>query len=155
MLSDELRAEITALMDRYEEPRSALMPAFWLAQKAQGHLAEDAIEDIAHIIGVDPGYASGVASFYTLYHLEPVGRYVLQVCKTLSCRMAGAEDILEHLRQRLQIDVGGTTDDGKFSLMTAECLASCGTGPVMMVNHYMHENVTVERVDEILDGLPD
>jgi len=153
MLSDELRGEIRALLDQYEEPRSALMPAFWLAQQSDGHLAAEAISEIAEIVGVDPGYASGVASFYTMYHLRPVGRHVIQVCKTLSCRMAGAEDILEHLKAKLGINLGETNPDGAFSLCTSECLASCGTAPVMLVDDDLYENLTPERVDEILAQL--
>lgn len=153
MLSDAVRAEITALLGRYEEPRSALMPAFWLAQESCGHLTGEAITEVAEIIGVDPGYASGVASFYTMYHTEPVGRHIIMVCGTLSCRVAGAEDILEYLKQKLGIDTGEMTADGMFSLMTAECLASCGTAPVMLIGDDLHEQLTPARVDEILASL--
>lgn len=153
MLSEELRAEITDLIGRYERPRSALMPGFWAIQRTYGYLPKDAVAEVAELVGVDPGYASGVASFYSMYHLEPVGRYIIQVCRTLSCRMAGAEDILNHLRDSLGVDVGQTTPDGRFTLMTAECLASCGTAPAMLINEDLYENLTPERVDEILARL--
>lgn len=153
MLSEELRAEITDLIGRYERPRSALMPGFWAIQRTYGYLPKDAVAEVAELVGVDPGYASGVASFYSMYHLEPVGRYIIQVCRTLSCRMAGAEDILNHLRDSLGVDVGQTTPDGKFTLMTAECLASCGTAPAMLINEDLYESLTPERVDEILARL--
>jgi len=154
MLSAAARAEVAALKDSYAEPASALMPAFRVAQRELGHVPAEAARQIAEILGVQAGYAAGVLSFYTMYNRELVGRYVLQVCRTLSCSLMGAEGLLEHIERKLGIKVGETTPDGRFTLLTAECLASCGTAPAMLINEDLHEDLTPVRLDEILAGLP-
>jgi NADH-quinone oxidoreductase subunit E len=154
MLSAAARAEVAALGESYAEPTSALMPAFWVAQRELGYVPAEAAREIAEILGVQAGYAAGVLSFYTMYNREPVGKYVLQVCRTLSCSLMGAEGLLHHLEGRLGIGVGDTTLDGRFTLLTAECLASCGTAPAMLINEELYEELTPGRLDEILAGLP-
>jgi NADH-quinone oxidoreductase subunit E len=105
-------------------------------------------------LGVSAAHVHGCVTFYTMYKQKPSGKYHIQVCTTLSCMLRGCDDLLDHLRKRLQIDVGQTTPDGRFSLVRVECLGSCGTAPMFQLNDDYHENLTAESVDRLLDGLP-
>jgi NADH-quinone oxidoreductase subunit E len=148
---------VKALIARYpsDQRESAIMPALWLAQERFGFVSEEAIELVARSLDVSETDVAGVATFYTMYHLEPVGKYVIQVCCTLSCSLVGAENIVKHLEDKLGVEVGGTTKDGKFTLKKVECLAACGFAPMMQVNEQaFHEHLTMARVDEILATLP-
>ncbi len=152
-MTDALRAEVERLAASYPAARSALMPAFHAVQAAEGCVSEAACGEVAAILGLDRSYAYGVLTFYTQYRATPAGRFVLQACRTLSCQMAGADDLVGHLRERLGIEPGETTGDGLFTLRTCECLASCGTGPALLVNDELYEHVTPARADEILAEL--
>jgi NADH-quinone oxidoreductase subunit E len=148
---------VRALLARYpaDQRESAIMPALWLAQERFGFVSEEAIELVARSLDVSEAEVAGVATFYTMFHLEPVGRYVIQVCCTLSCSLVGAENIVKHIEEKLDVEVGGTTKDGKFTLKKVECLASCGTAPMMQINERaFDEHLTADRVDAILAALP-
>jgi NADH-quinone oxidoreductase E subunit len=152
--SPETKEKFDTLLTRYPEKKAALIPTLWLAQEELGWLPPDALAYCAEMLELPPSKALSVASFYTMFNLKPVGRYKIEVCRTLSCALCGAFEILDHLEKRLGVQVGETTSDGKFTLMTQECLASCGTGPMMQVNgKRYYENLTPERVDEILASL--
>jgi NADH-quinone oxidoreductase subunit E len=152
--SPQTKEKFDALVTRYPEKKAALIPTLWLAQEELGWLPPEALSYCAEVLDLPPSKALSVASFYTMFNLKPVGRYKIEVCRTLSCALCGAFEILDHLEHRLGIRVGETTPDGKFTLMTQECLASCGTGPMMQVNgKRYYENLTPERVDEILASL--
>jgi NADH-quinone oxidoreductase subunit E len=153
MLSDDTRSRIAALIHRYPQPRSALIPALKLAQREAGWLSSDVILDVAEIFRLTPNEVYEVAGFYTMLFTKPVGKYVLWVCTNISCLLCNSEAIMTRLVERLGIKPGETTSDGRFTLLEAECLASCGTAPVVQINDDYHENLTVERLDEILDGL--
>jgi len=112
------------------------------------------MEYIAGLLGLSPLQVMDVVSFYTLYPRQEEGRYVIQVCATLSCALLGAESLVDHLEEKLGIKVGGTTPDKKFTLKKVECLGSCGTAPVMQINDDYYENLTVEKIDDILAKLP-
>ena len=149
--------KIKAMLARYpaEGRESAIMPALWLAQERFGFLSQEAIDLVARSIDVPGPEVAGVATFYTMYHLEPVGRHVIQVCCTLSCSLMGAEKIVKHIEKKLGIHVGETTKDGKFTLKKVECLAACGYAPMFQINEQpFHENLTEASVDKILDALP-
>lgn len=133
--------------------RSALLPILSLIQKEKGHLANDAIEEVAEFLGLTPVEVREVATFYTMFNLKPGGKYHIQVCNNLSCSLLGAEYLIGYLEERLQIRVGETTPDHLFTLTTVECLGSCGTAPVMQVNEEYYENLTKEKVDAILEKL--
>lgn len=148
--AEEQFQEIVA---RYPIRRAAIMPTLWLAQKEFGYLSLEVMEYVAGLLELTPAFVASVASFYTMYYKEPIGRHHVQVCTNLSCSLVGAEQILACLRKRLGIDVGGTTDDGKFSLSEVECLGSCGTAPMMQVNDDYWEDLTPERTLEILARL--
>jgi len=134
--------------------RSMLLTALYIAQEQYGYLTKDAIERVAQRLGLPVSDVYSMASFYTLYRTQSMGRYVLQVCEGLSCHLVGgAERLVDYLRQKLGIDVGETTYDGMFTLETVQCLASCGTSPAMRVNDALYENMTAEKVDELLETL--
>jgi NADH-quinone oxidoreductase subunit E len=134
--------------------RAMLLTALYIAQEQHGHLTEEAIERVADRLGLPATEVFSMASFYTLYRMRPAGRYVLQVCEGLSCFLVdGAERLVDHLRKKLRIEVGETTPDGLFTLETVQCLASCGTSPAIRVNDALYENMSAEKVDELLETL--
>ncbi len=154
LLSAASLAEIDRLVAAYPQKRSALLPALWVAQHEQGFVGRRAMEQIAEKIEASPAYVAGVVSFYTMYYTKPAGRHVLQVCTTLSCYLRGADRLVGHLEQKLGIDVGETTPDGKFTLLTVECLGSCGTAPMLQLNDDFHENLDpLSKVDALIEGL--
>ncbi|NWG11906.1 MAG: NADH-quinone oxidoreductase subunit NuoE [Acidobacteria bacterium] len=153
MLSDTTRQKIGALIGKYPQRRSALIPSLQLAQSEAGYLAPDVICEIAEIFDLSPNEVYEVVSFYTMLYRKPVGKYVIQVCTNISCLLCKAEEILAHLEKRLGIKPGETTADGKFTLLEVECLASCDTAPVAQINEDYYENLTVQRIDEILESL--
>ncbi len=153
MFSEEIMREADSIVARYPEPRSALLPLLHLTQREQGWVSPEAQEWLAGRLALTPAMVMGVTTFYTMYNTAPVGKYLLQLCRTLSCNLRGSEDIRAHLTNRLGIEPGGTSEDGRFTLVEVECLGACGTAPAMMVNEDYHENLTPERVDEILTTL--
>ena len=153
MLAEAVRQEIQALISKYPQKRSALIPSLWLAQRDAGFLAPDIVQEIATVFSVTPNEVYEVISFYTMFHKKPVGKYVLQVCTNLSCQLCNAEELVEHLTRKLGIKLGETTPDGKYTLLEVECLGSCGTSPVVQINEDYYENLTPEKIDRILDGL--
>lgn len=153
MLSQSACQQIQALIEKYPEKRSALIPALQLAQKEAGYLSQETISEIARMFGLAPNEVQEVSSFYTMLYKKPVGKYVVQVCTNISCLLCNAEQIMEHITRRLGIRPGETTPDKKFTLVEAECLGSCGTSPVIQINDQYHEELTTEKLDKILDSL--
>ena len=141
------------MVSRYPKREAAMLPVLYLAQQEFGHLSSEAIAYVANLMGQPPARVHGVVSFYTMFNVKPVGRYHIQVCRTLSCALRGAEKVTGFLRKTLGIEVGQTTADGKFTLSEVECLASCGTAPMMQINDDYYENLTEEKVTEILGAL--
>ena len=134
--------------------RARLLTALYIAQEQEGYLTPEALGRISERLGVPEVEVYSTASFYTLFRTEPVGRYVIQVCRGLSCYLAdGAERLVEYLERKLGIAVGETTSDGMFTLETVQCLASCGTAPAMRVNDELYENLTTEKVDKVIEQL--
>ncbi len=153
MLSQKAQDEIKEVIKRYPVKRSAILPALWIAQREYGYLSEEAMRSVAGLLDLNPTQVYEVATFYTLYSLKPVGKYMLQVCRTLSCALCGAMEIIRYIEGKLGIKEGETTPDGLFTLKTVECLAACGAAPAMQVNADYYENLTPERVDKILHDL--
>jgi NADH-quinone oxidoreductase subunit E len=151
--SDEARAEYERILQRYPERRAALMPVLWLAQREYGYLGTETLAYIAELMGLPLAWVASVASFYTMYYKRPMGRHHLQVCTSLPCALGGAERLLRCIERRLGIRVGETTADKRFSLSEVECLASCGTAPMMQVNEDYHENLTEAQTLVLLDRL--
>ena len=151
--SEKAQKQIQEILTHYPDKRSALLPVLNLAQEEFGYISEGVMERIAHLLDLTPPKVYEVLTFYTLLNQKPVGKYMIQLCRTLQCALAGSENILAHLQKRLEIVVGGTTADGLFTLKTVECLASCGTAPALQINGVFYENLTREKVDRILDEL--
>ena len=154
MLSDAAREKIRNLMKIYPDPRSALLPALYVAQEEIGWIPPGAMVDIADVMNLTPAYVGEVASFYTMLHKEPVGKHVIQMCTGVPCKLRGAEELAKHVQERLGISFGETTEDGFVTLEEPSgCLGACGYGPVMSIDGRYFERLTKERVDEILDML--
>ena len=132
---------------------SMVLPCVRRIQEDRGYVADEDISQLAAYLGVPQIQIEEVLSFYTMFRRSAVGRWHLQFCHNVSCSMRGAETILGHVQKKLGIRPGETTADGRFTLSTAECLGSCGTAPMMMVNESYHENLTIAKVDELLEGL--
>jgi NADH-quinone oxidoreductase subunit E len=153
VLSVQTRQKIEALKSTYETNQSALLPALHIAQDEQGWLSEETQREVAELLGLAEQTVRGVVSFYTMFYQRPVGKYVLQVCRNLSCCAMGGHRLQKQIEQKLGIAEGETTTDGRFTLFSVECLGSCGTAPVLMVNDAYHENMTAQDVDRLLTEL--
>ncbi|MBI2981619.1 MAG: NADH-quinone oxidoreductase subunit NuoE [Deltaproteobacteria bacterium] len=151
--SEQSESKIKEALTHYPSRQAAILPVFWIAQAEFGWISPEVMELIAMRLDLSPAHVYGVATFYSMLYKKPVGRYHLQVCRTLPCALMGCDLIIGHLKKRLGIDDGETTEDKKFTLTTVECIASCGTGPSIMVNEKYYENITVEKLDEILKRL--
>lgn len=150
-LAAETRATIERARDRYPSARSAVMPALWAVQHELGMITADAMAEVASLLGLAASDVEAVASFYSMYHLTPQGRHEVIVCTNVSCALRGADDIVAHLERTLGVPSGGTTADGEFTWSsTVECLGGCGGAPAMQLDHRFEENLTAERVDQIL-----
>jgi len=152
-ITEEVKAAMRAVVARYPQARSAMLPCLHLAQEAEGRITVDGVLAVAEVLGVNPDEVESVVSFYSMYHTAPHGRYVLKVCTSISCYLRGCDALLGRIEQRLGVHRGETTSDGRFTLETIECLAACGGAPVLQVNGEFVENVTPERADELLDRL--
>ena len=130
-----------------------MLPVLWEVQKAKGWIDAESEQWVASRLGTSAAHVHGTVTFYTMYKQRPMGRHHIQVCTTLSCMLRGSDELFDHLQQKLGIHAGETTPDGKFSLVRVECLGSCGTAPMLQLNDDYHEDLTLEQVDRLLDGL--
>ena len=151
--SPETRKKFDEIVGRYPKKEAAMLPILRLAQEEFGYLSAAAIEYVAAIMGVPAARVYGVVTFYTMLNMKPIGRHHIQVCRTLPCALAGAERITAAVKSKVGVGVGETTADGKFTLSEVECLASCGTAPMMQVNDDYYENLNEQSVGEILDKM--
>ena len=151
----ENRARLEEIAKRYppECRRSAILPALHLAQEQHGHLTVNALKHVAEVIGCTPADAEDVASYYTLFYTQPVGKYVLQVCRTLPCALRGAERVTETLSAALGVPAGGTDASGTFTLLEVECLGACDRAPVVMVNDAWQERLGPEEAMKFVESL--
>jgi NADH-quinone oxidoreductase E subunit len=146
--------DIQAVRERFPEgSRSATLPALRLAQEEYGWLSPAALEEVADALELTPAYCKAVASFYDMYHLEPVGRHLVEVCTNLSCALVGAQRVLEAFEEELGVSGGETRDDGEVTLRTVECLGGCGYATVVAVDHRYRHDVRPEHVPAIVGGL--
>ena len=152
--SPELVARVEELWKRYPERKAALLPAMHLIQAERGGwFSDETIQDTAELFGVPDMHVRGIVGFYDMFHSAPVGRHVVRLCKTLSCKLRGADELIAHVRERYGVAHGETTADGRFTFRCFECLGHCSTAPMMLVDEEKHENLTPEKVDEVLGGL--
>jgi len=146
--------KVNEIIAKYPKDRqkSALIPILHIAQKEFGGWLDIPVMDyVAELLNIKPIEVYEVATFYTMFNMKPVGKYVLEVCRTGPCMLKGSEKILEHIRKKLNISDGETSEDGLFTLKTAECLGACGYAPMMQIGDFYHENLTIEKVDEIIE----
>jgi NADH-quinone oxidoreductase E subunit len=150
-LSAHVLDEIKELPAKYPQPRSAVMPALDLAQEELGHLTPEAMTEVASALELDPGYVEGVATFYSLFHHQPIGKHRFYVCTNLSCMLSGAAEIVDHLKQR--IGVGSSeqvSPDGLFSFEEVECLGACEYAPMMRLDHRFYYDLSPEKIDTLV-----
>lgn len=150
LLSEHAVERIRRVAEKYPRSRSALLPALHIAQNELGWISREAMEEVAALLDLDPDQVEEVASFYTMYYTEPVGTYVLEVCKTIPCSIMGADEMIDYISRTLDIQPGETTDDGLFTLFKVECLAACHRAPVMQVNHRYYQDLTPQKVDDLI-----
>ncbi len=151
--SPETLKQFEATVARYPKKEAAMLPVLYLAQQEFGYIGSEAIDYVARLMGQTPARVYGVVSFYTMFHMKPIGRHHIQICRTLPCALRGAQTVTALIKQKLGIEPGQTTADGRFTLSEVECLASCGTAPMMQVNDDYYENLTEGKISEILDSL--
>ena len=154
MFGAEFEQEVDRIVAKYPRPSGALLPVLWEVQRVNGWINDESERWIAQRLGLTPAHVHGTVTFYTMYKQKPTGKYHVQVCTTLSCMLRGSDELVEHLERKLGIKCGEVTPDGRFSLVRVECLGSCGTAPMFQLNDDFHEDLTLEKVDTLLDGLP-
>ncbi|OQY26184.1 MAG: hypothetical protein B6244_14180 [Candidatus Cloacimonetes bacterium 4572_55] len=146
-------AEFKKMLRHYPNKQAAVLPSLRLFEKHFRYNDEDSCEYIAGLLGLSPAKIYGVLSFYTHYNSKHHGKYRIMVCMTLPCALMGAKSIVEYLKEKLEIDVGERTEDGKFSLEKVECLAACNKAPMMQINDHYYYHLTPEKIDQILEKL--
>ena len=154
--SDDAIALVNKIIKRYPDgkQKSAILPVLHLAQaEFNGWLSSDVMDYVASILKIQPVEVYEVASFYSMFNLKPVGKCLLEVCRTAPCWLRGADELVEHLEKKLKIKVGETTADGMFTLKTVECLGSCGTAPMLQCGADFYENLSNEKADNLIDKL--
>jgi NADH-quinone oxidoreductase subunit E len=155
-LTDSLKAHLRDVyFPRYPTKRAVLLPALHLIQHTYNWIPMQAIQEAAEFLEISPAEALDTATFYEEYWLKPKGKYLLQVCRSLSCEICNSGQLTKHLEKKLNVEVGETTADGKFTLVELECLGACGTAPVALVNDVLYEELTTDVFDKILASLPD
>ncbi|MBI4587872.1 MAG: NADH-quinone oxidoreductase subunit NuoE [Candidatus Rokubacteria bacterium] len=152
-LTPEQLAEVRRLQGLYPDKRAALLPVLQLAQDACGYISLETEAYVARLFDLSPAHVHEVVTFYTLFFREPKGRHVISVCHNLTCHLLGAEDAIAHLKARLGVEVGGTTKDGRVTLLSVECLCACEMAPMMQVDDRYEGPLTPETIDRILEGL--
>ncbi len=153
VLKEKYGKEIEEILSRYPVKRSALIPLLYLAQREHGYVTEAAMTEIAGLLKLTPPQVYETATFYTMLNLKKVGTHHIQVCKSLMCALVGSDTVIGWIKTKLGIGPGETTGDGLFTLTAVECLAACGTAPMMQINDDYYERLTEEKVDKILADL--
>ena len=155
-LTDDMKRHLEEVFfPRYPTKRAVLLPALHLVQHRYNWIPVAALEEVAAFLNLAPAEVLDTATFYEEYWLRPKGKYLIGVCRSLSCEICGHEPLTEHLKRTLNVELGETTADGRFTLIEMECLGSCGTAPAALVNEVLHEELTVEKLRRIIDSLPE
>ena len=152
-LTEDNVALAREIIARYPRPKSALVPLLHLAQEQNGFVTRESMAHIGELVGVTSAEVYGTATFYEMFRFEPVGKYLVNICGTLLCALMGAHDLMHHAEQKLGVKVGGTTDDGMFTLAHAECQAACTEAPTLQVNYRYRFRVTAQDFDALVDDL--
>ena len=143
---------VERILSQYPDKKSATLPLLHLAQSQEGYISSSLIDTIADLVDCHPSVVMDCVSFYTMLYTKPQGRHIIQVCQTLSCSLNGTDSLVDHIRDKYEIEPGGTTADDRFTLMKVECLGSCGTAPVVQVNNDYHEGLSIEEFDKLLES---
>ena len=151
--SDVTKKRLEEVIARYPKKNAALLPVLHLVQQEVGFISAAEEEQVAALLEIKPIQVREVVTFYTMYNRQPIGKYHIQVCSNLSCSLLGAETLIDHLKEKLGIELGETTEDQKFTLTTVECLGACEQAPCMMINYDYYGDLDQNRIDEILDNL--
>ncbi|HSE83572.1 MAG TPA: NADH-quinone oxidoreductase subunit NuoE [Thermodesulfobacteriota bacterium] len=151
--SGEVRERIKEIVSKYETKQSALIPVLKEVQRQHGWLSQESMIEVAELLEIPPSSVQNVATFYTMFFTKPVGKHIVWLCRTLPCALRGAEQIEHYISEKLGVHTGETTADGKITFLEAECLASCGTAPVMLVDDDLYENLTKGKIDELIEKL--
>ncbi len=151
--TDIEKGRIEEIKSLYPDKRSAAMPLLFVAQEKLGHITDSAIEWVSEEVGLSPVHVRELVTFYTMYYQKPVGKYHIQVCRTLSCALLGSKEITEYVHNRLGILSNEVSEDGNWSFEQVECLGSCGTAPMCEINDVYFENLTPEKIGEIMDAI--
>jgi NADH-quinone oxidoreductase subunit E len=156
LLTEEMKTQLTQrYLPRFPTKRAALLPALHMIQHKHGWISAQAMEEVGAFLGLAPAEVMDTATFYEEYWLKPKGKYLLAVCRSLSCEICGSRQVTGAIKKKLNVELGETTADGKFTLVEYECLGSCGTAPAVLVNEVLHEDVTPDGFLAALDALPD
>jgi NADH-quinone oxidoreductase subunit E len=154
MFSEEAKTQLDNLIKKYPTKKAALLPALWIAQEQYGgFVPPEAMREVAGYLDLPAAEVEGVATFYTMYNKAPVGKNHLEVCHNVACMVVGADALIDHIGEKLGIEKGETTADRKFTLSGAECLGACANAPCMMIGPKYYENLTADKVDNIIDEL--
>jgi NADH-quinone oxidoreductase E subunit len=151
--SEEALRRYQVILTHYPEKRAALIPVLALAQREFGWISDGVADYVGSLMGYPPSDVMSVATFYTMLHKKPVGKHHLEICRNVSCWMMGTYACVDEMKRRLKVEAGAVTPDGKFSWNLTECLGSCGTAPAMQVGDRYYENLTPERIGEIIEKL--
>lgn len=145
--------KIEELRKKYPTTQALVLPVLWMAQEQFGHISNDTMKYVAQVLNVPYGHILGVVTFYTMYHSKPIGKHHIEVCTNVSCMLRGSAKIVEHLQNRLGVEIGQTSPDMKWTLSEVECMGSCGTAPMFAIGEEYYENLSTEKVDKILSEL--
>jgi NADH-quinone oxidoreductase subunit E len=153
VFSESAHKRIPAIIARYPQKRAALLPLLWIVQEEHGYVSEEAMTEVASLLDLTPPEVFQTISFYTMYNTKPIGKFHIQVCRSLMCALVGTDNVMRWIEAKLGIKLGETTPDKLFTLKQVECLASCATGPMMQINDDYYESLTQDKVTRILDDL--
>src|SRR6266498_2570181 len=154
-LSDDMKIDLARkYFPRYPTKRACLLPVLHAVQHHYGWIPIEALAEVAQFLELAPAEVMDTATFYEEYWLKPKGKYLVQVCRSLACEICQSKQLTEHVQKKLNLVLGETTADGRFTLVELECLGSCGTAPAALVNEVLYENLTPQKLDEVLDKLP-
>ena len=145
--------KVNNAIKRYPEKQAPVMPALWIAQEQNGWISNEVMQEVASVLDINAEDVLGVVTFYTMYHQKPMGKYHLQVCTNVSCMLRGAYDIYENVKKNLGINNMEVTADHKFSLEEVECMGSCGTAPMIAINEDFYENISLEKINKIIEDI--
>ncbi|MBF8247764.1 MAG: NADH dehydrogenase subunit E [Bacteroidetes bacterium] len=153
MLNESNQQKLEELKKRYPTLQALVLPVLWMVHEQEGYISEESMKYVATILNVPYGHILGVVTFYTMYHSKPTGKHHIEVCTNVSCLLRGCDKVVDHLEKKLGITMGETSKDKKWTISEVECMGSCGTAPMFAVGEEYYENLTPQKVDEILERL--